>query len=238
LASIRFDHIEKTFPGGHVAVRDFSLEVGDGELVALVGPSGSGKTTLLRLVAGLEAPTRGRMFIDGKDVTAWPPHRRDVAMVFQSYALYPHLTVVQNLGFALKMRGESRAVIAERVEKAAAMLRLEPMLARRPAQLSGGERQRVALGRAIVRQPRAFLLDEPLSNLDAQLRVQTRAELARLHRQLGATMLYVTHDQEEAMLLGQRVAVLHEGQLQQVAPPLELYVRPANAFVAGFIGSR
>ncbi len=237
MSSIRFEHVEKVFPNGHVAVHDFSLEIAAGELLVLVGPSGSGKTTILRLVAGLEAATRGRLFLDSQEITSWPPHRRDVAMVFQSYALYPHKTVRENLAFALKMRREKRTVIAERVAEAVEMLHLEPLLDRKPAQLSGGERQRVALGRAIVRQPQAFLLDEPLSNLDAQLRVQMRAELARLHRQLGATMVYVTHDQEEAMLLGDRIAVINEGQLQQVAAPLELYLRPANEFVARFISS-
>jgi multiple sugar transport system ATP-binding protein len=203
----------------------------------LVGPSGCGKTTVLRTIAGLENPSNGRVFIGDRDVTAIPPHARDVAMVFQNYALYPHKTVRGNLEFGLRMRRTAPAVIAERIGRVAGMLGLERLLDRRPAQLSGGERQRVALGRAIVRQPQAFLLDEPLSNLDAKLRVQTRSELARLHRQLGATMLYVTHDQEEAMTLGDRIAVMRDGRLQQVAAPLEVYRRPGNVFVAGFIGS-
>jgi multiple sugar transport system ATP-binding protein len=237
MAVVRLDNITKQYPGGHLAVQDFSLHVADGELLVLVGPSGCGKSTVLRVVAGLETPTRGRVFLDEREVTTLPPQARDVAMVFQSYALYPHLKVRENLAFGLRMRGVSKARIATRVEHAARMLGLDSLLDRRPAQLSGGQRQRVALGRAIVREPQAFLLDEPLSNLDARLRVETRTELARLHRRLGTTTLYVTHDQEEAMTLGDRIAVLREGHSQQVAPPLEVYRRPANVFVAGFIGS-
>jgi multiple sugar transport system ATP-binding protein len=205
--------------------------------MVLVGPSGCGKSTALRMIAGLETPTGGRILIGDRDVTVLPPQERDIAMVFQTYALYPHMTVRENLGFGLRMRGAGRAAIGERVEEAARALSLEQVLDRKPAQLSGGQRQRVALGRAIVREPKVFLFDEPLSNLDAKLRVETRAELARLHRRLEATIVYVTHDQEEAMTLGSRVAVMRDGFLQQVAPPMELYRRPANRFVAGFVGS-
>jgi multiple sugar transport system ATP-binding protein len=236
MASIRFEKVEKAYPG-HVAVHPLDLEIADGELLVLVGPSGCGKSTTLRMIAGLETPTGGRIFLGDRDVTNLPPQERDIAMVFQSYALYPHKTVRANLEFALRMRGVSPDVMAERVERAAGSLGLTELLDRKPGQLSGGQRQRVALGRAIVREPKAFLLDEPLSNLDAKLRVQTRAELARLHRRLGATMVYVTHDQEEAMTLGDRVALLRDGKLQQVDPPMTMYRRPANAFVAGFIGS-
>jgi len=218
-------------------VRDLDLEVADGELLVLVGPSGSGKSTILRLIAGLEPVTGGRILIGGTDVTALPPQRRDLAMVFQSYALYPHMTVRENMAFGLRVRKTAAPDIERRVGAAAGALGLEPLLDRKPAQLSGGQRQRVALGRAMVREPQAFLLDEPLSNLDARLRVETRLELASLHQRLGSTMVYVTHDQVEAMTLGDRVAVLDRGVLQQVAPPMELYRRPANRFVAGFIGS-
>jgi len=205
--------------------------------MVLVGPSGCGKSTALRMIAGLETPTGGRILIGDRDVTVLPPQERDIAMVFQTYALYPHMTVRENLGFGLRMRGVARQAISRQVEEAARALSLEPVLERKPAQLSGGQRQRVALGRAIVREPKVFLFDEPLSNLDAKLRVETRAELARLHRRLKATVVYVTHDQEEAMTLGSRVAVMRDGFLQQVAPPMELYLRPANQFVAGFVGS-
>lgn len=237
MAAIRFEHVDKTYPGGHVALSDLELTVTDGELVVLVGPSGCGKSTVLRLLAGLETPTNGRMFLDEEEVTDLAPQERNIAMVFQNYALYPHKTVAENLGFGLRMRGVPRSRIAERVHHVAATLGLVPYLTRKPAQLSGGQRQRVALGRAIVREPRAFLLDEPLSNLDVQLRVEMRTELLRLHRDLRATMLHVTHDQEEAMTLGDRVAVLRDGRLQQFAPPLEVYQRPANVFVAGFFGA-
>jgi multiple sugar transport system ATP-binding protein len=237
MATIRLQELNKSFGAGAAVLDGIDLEIGDGELVVLVGPSGCGKSTLLRIVAGLEEPSGGRVFVDGRDVTEIPPQKRDLAMVFQSYALYPHMSVRANLAFGLRMRGTARDRIRERVGWAARMLDLEDLLERKPAQLSGGQRQRVALGRALVRKPLAFLLDEPLSNLDAQLRVRTRAEIARLHRRIGATMLYVTHDQEEAMTLGDRVAVLKEGRLEQVGPPMEIYNRPATVFVAGFIGS-
>jgi multiple sugar transport system ATP-binding protein len=237
MATVRLEGIKKTYPNGHVAAQGLDLEIVDGEFMVLVGPSGCGKSTALRMIAGLETPTGGRILIGDRDVTVLPPQDRDIAMVFQTYALYPHMTVRENLGFGLRMRGAGRDVIRARVEEAARVLSLEPVLDRKPAQLSGGQRQRVALGRAIVREPKVFLFDEPLSNLDAKLRVETRAELARLHRRLGATIVYVTHDQEEAMTLGSRVAVMRDGFLQQVAPPMELYRRPANRFVAGFVGS-
>jgi multiple sugar transport system ATP-binding protein len=237
MGAVRLESVYKTYPNGHVAARGLDLEIEDGEFVVLVGPSGCGKSTALRMVAGLETPSSGRVWIGDRDVTEIPPQGRDIAMVFQTYALYPHKTIRENLGFGLRMRGHDEADVARRVERASAALGLDELLDRKPAQLSGGQRQRVALGRAIVREPEAFLLDEPLSNLDAKLRVQTRAELSRLHRRLGATMLYVTHDQEEAMTLGDRVAIMDGGVFQQVAPPMEVYRRPANRFVAGFIGS-
>jgi multiple sugar transport system ATP-binding protein len=237
VASVRLEGVRKTYPNGHVAAQGLDLEIPDGEFMVLVGPSGCGKSTALRMVAGLETPTGGRILIGDRDVTALPPQERDIAMVFQTYALYPHMTVRENLAFGLRMRGAGREVIERRVEEAGRVLALEGVLDRKPAQLSGGQRQRVALGRAIVREPKVFLFDEPLSNLDAKLRVETRAELARLHRRLGATIVYVTHDQEEAMTLGSRVAVMRDGFLQQVAPPMELYRRPANRFVAEFVGS-
>jgi multiple sugar transport system ATP-binding protein len=237
MASVTLEGVQKTYPNGHVAAQGLDLEIQDGEFMVLVGPSGCGKSTALRMIAGLETPTGGRILIGDRDVTVVPPQDRDIAMVFQTYALYPHMTVRENLGFGLRMRGAEREAIRERVEGAARALSLETVLERKPAQLSGGQRQRVALGRAIVREPKVFLFDEPLSNLDAKLRVETRAELARLHRRLGATIVYVTHDQEEAMTLGSRVAVMRDGFLQQVAPPMELYRRPANRFVAGFVGS-
>jgi ABC-type sugar transport system ATPase subunit len=236
MAAIALERVSKVFAGG-AAVRDVTLDVADGELLVIVGPSGSGKSTVLRLMAGLETPSSGRILIGGRDVTGVPPQDRDIAMVFQSYALYPHKTVRHNLAFGLRVRRVDPARIAERVEKAAALLGLETLLDRRPAQLSGGQRQRVALGRAIVREPQAFLLDEPLSNLDPLLRVTTRAELALLHRRLGATMVYVTHDQEEAMTLGTRIAVMRDGVVEQVGAPLDVYRCPATAFVAGFVGS-
>ena len=237
MAAIRFEGIEKVYPNGHVALRPLTLEIADGEFVVLVGPSGCGKSTLLRLVAGLETPTAGRIVIGGSDVTDLPPQARDLAMVFQSYALYPHMTVRENLAYGLKVRGTPKDVRAERVATVAHALDLSQLLDRRPAQLSGGQRQRVALGRAMVRQPKAFLFDEPLSNLDPALRAQARAEIARLHQALASTIVYVTHDQEEAMTLGRRVAVMRQGVIEQIAPPLEVYARPQNIFVARFIGA-
>ena len=237
MATIVLDRITKQFPDGTTAVQSLDLSIGDGELMVLVGPSGCGKTTALRLVAGLEDITGGTIYIDGQAVNDVEPRDRDIAMVFQSYALYPHLSVRENMAFSLKYRGTPRDEIRRRVAEAARVLELEPLLDRKPRQLSGGQRQRVAMGRAIVRQPRAFLMDEPLSNLDAKLRVQMRAEIARLQRSLGVTTIYVTHDQTEAMTLGRRVAVIRHGELQQVASPQELYLRPANLFVASFIGS-
>jgi multiple sugar transport system ATP-binding protein len=235
--TIEFRSISKTYSNGHAAIRGVELTASAGEFLVLVGPSGSGKSTLLRLLAGLDQPSSGRIVIGGVDVTESPPQDRDLAMVFQSYALYPHMTVRDNLAYGLKVRRTSRATTDKKVAEVAGVLGIEPLLDRRPAQLSGGERQRVALGRALVREPKAFLLDEPLSNLDPSLRAHARAELRRLHQSLGATIVYVTHDQEEAMTLGTRVAVMRAGAMEQVAPPLELYSRPANTFVAGFIGS-
>ncbi len=237
MASISLQGVGKQFTGGVAALSDVDLEIAHGELLVLVGPSGSGKSTVLRLIAGLETPTSGRILIDGADVTGVPPQERDLAMVFQSYALYPHKTVRENLAFGLQMRGVERTQIDARVHDVARSLGIDGLLDRRPAALSGGQRQRVALGRAIVRKAKAFLLDEPLSNLDPVLRVETRAELTLLHRRLGATMVYVTHDQEEAMTLGTRIAVMRDGRLEQVATPMDLYDRPENRFVAGFIGS-
>lgn len=237
MASISLEQVTRRYPGGETAVNDVSLEIADGELLVVVGPSGSGKSTVLRLIAGLEVPDSGRIHIDGSDVTRVAPQHRDLAMVFQNYALYPHMSVRENMAFGLRVRGLPAAGIDARVRATAATLGLEAVLDRRPAQLSGGQRQRVALGRAIVREPRAFLLDEPLSNLDPLLRVGTRAELALLHRRLGTTMVYVTHDQEEAMTLGTRVAVMRRGVIEQVAPALDVFRRPANAFVAQFVGS-
>ena len=237
MAAIALENIEKVFPNGHVAARGLTLDIADGELLVLVGPSGSGKSTALRIIAGLESPTAGRVLIGGRDVTDVPSQERDLAMVFQSYALYPHKTVRENLAFPLRVRGETRRRIEERVAVAANALGIGDLLQRKPAQLSGGQRQRVALGRALVREPQAFLFDEPLSNLDPKLRVQTRGELALLHRRLSATMVYVTHDQEEAMTLGSRIAVMNDGALQQIASPMEVYRQPANVFVAEFIGS-
>jgi multiple sugar transport system ATP-binding protein len=236
MSSLTLDRVHKTY-GAQVAVRDVTLTIADGELLVLVGPSGSGKSTVLRLIAGLEWPTAGRILLGDEDVTAVPPERRDLAMVFQSYALYPHKTVRENLAFGLRVRGTPAAAIRDRVHQAAATLGIDALLDRKPAQLSGGQRQRVALGRANVREPRAFLLDEPLSNLDPLLRVETRAELALLHRRLAATMVYVTHDQEEAMTLGGRIAVMRDGRVEQVGAPLEIFERPANVFVATFVGS-
>jgi ABC-type sugar transport system ATPase subunit len=236
VAAIGLRDVGKTFANGQVAVRGVTIDIADGELLVLVGPSGSGKSTVLRLIAGLEAPTTGAIGIGGRDVTTVAPQQRDLAMVFQSYALYPHKSVRDNLAFGLRVRRVPAAEVDARVRRTAAALGIEPLLDRRPAQLSGGQRQRVALGRAIVREPQAFLLDEPLSNLDPQTRAGIRTELALLHQRLGATMIYVTHDQEEAMTLGSRVAVMHDGRIEQVAPPLELYAEPVNTFVAQFIG--
>jgi len=236
MATVSLQHVGKDHGEARI-LGDVSLDVKDGELLVLVGPSGCGKSTLLRCIAGLETLTRGAVILDGKDVTRAEPRDRDIAMVFQSYALYPHLTVRENLAFGLKMRKTPRAEIAKRVDEAAAILGLEALLERRPGQLSGGQRQRVAMGRAVVRRPKAFLFDEPLSNLDAALRGQMRVELMRLHQRLGATMIYVTHDQVEAMTLADRIAVLQAGRLEQVGAPDELYQAPANLFVARFIGT-
>ena len=237
MAELLLEHVTKSFAGDVVAVDDVSLEIGDGEFVVLVGPSGCGKSTLLRMVAGLEEVSAGRISIDGRDVTDLAPRDRDIAMVFQSYALYPHMSVRQNIAYGLKVRRTKKDEIARRVSDVAALLGLEDLLDRRPGQLSGGQRQRVAMGRAIVREPKAFLMDEPLSNLDAKLRVGMRASLAQLHARLGTTTIYVTHDQTEAMTLGQRVAVMRDGRVLQVDSPQQLYREPANLFVAGFIGT-
>ena len=238
MGSISLSGITKRFTDeGPAALSTVDLDIEDGEFVVLVGPSGCGKTTLLRIVAGLESATEGHVLIDGKDVSNVRPGDRDIAMVFQNYALFPHLTVEENIGFGLRVRRTSKAQRRQRVQEAAELLGLEDYLNRRPGELSGGQRQRVAMGRAIVRHPVAFLMDEPLSNLDAKLRVEMRAEISRLQRTLTATTIYVTHDQTEAMTMGDRVVVLDEGVVQQVAPPAELYRNPANSFVARFIGA-
>jgi multiple sugar transport system ATP-binding protein len=237
MANIELENVSKVFSGGIVAVDDVTLEIGDGEFVVLVGPSGCGKSTLLRMIAGLEEVSAGRIAIGGQDVTDLAPRSRDIAMVFQSYALYPHMTVRQNIGYGLKVRRAPKEEAKQRVEEVAELLGLEELLDRRPAHLSGGQRQRVAMGRAIVREPKAFLMDEPLSNLDAKLRVGMRASLAQLHRRLGTTTVYVTHDQTEAMTLGQRVAVLRDGRILQVDTPQRLYHEPRDVFVAAFIGT-
>src|SRR5262249_45832989 len=234
---LELSNVSKVYDNGHRAVDRVSLAVEAGQLLVLVGPSGCGKSTLLRMIAGLEDVTEGEIRIAGQVVNERAPSDRDVAMVFQNYALYPHMTVYENLAFGLRMRRRPATEIESVVRETAALLGLEERLRRRPRELSGGERQRVALGRAMVRRPNGFLFDEPLSNLDARLRVQVRGEIHRLHRRLGATMVYVTHDQVEAMTLGERIAVLDHGALQQVADPATLYERPANRFVAGFIGS-
>ena len=236
MGSIQLQHVNKSF-GAHAVIPDASLEIKDGEFVVFVGPSGCGKSTLLRLIAGLEDTTSGQILLDGQDMTAAPPARRQLAMVFQSYALYPHMTVGQNIGFPLKMAGMDKASIEGKVKEAAAVLNLTNYLDRRPRNLSGGQRQRVAIGRAIVRQPKAFLFDEPLSNLDAALRVNMRLEISELHQQLKTTMVYVTHDQVEAMTMADRIVVLNAGNIEQFGSPMELYRHPANRFVAGFIGS-
>src|SRR6185295_262385 len=237
MAEITLDHITKRYPEGYEAVSDMSLEIADGEFVILVGPSGCGKSTALRMIAGLEDISDGELRIGENVVNDKAPKDRDIAMVFQNYALYPHMSVRDNMGFALKLAGTDKQEIAKRVEEAARILDLEPHLERKPSQLSGGQRQRVAMGRAIVRNPAAFLMDEPLSNLDAKLRVQTRTEVARLQQRRGTTTIYVTHDQTEALTLGDRVAVMRSGVMQQVGAPMELYNHPVNVFVAGFIGS-
>jgi multiple sugar transport system ATP-binding protein len=237
MAEVAFDAVSKVYPDGTRAVSSMNLEIGDGEFVVLVGPSGCGKTTALRMVAGLEEISEGRLRIGERVVNDVPPRDRDIAMVFQSYALYPHLSVYENIAFGLRLKKVPKEEVDRRVRDAARVLDLEPWLKRKPRNLSGGQRQRVAMGRAIVREPAAFLMDEPLSNLDAKLRVQMRAEIARLQSELGVTTIYVTHDQVEAMTMGDRVAVMRRGELQQVAPPQELYDRPVNVFVGGFIGS-
>ena len=237
MAEVVFRNVTKLFDGDVIAVDALHHTIEDGEFMVLVGPSGCGKTTALRMVAGLEQPTSGTIEIDGRVVNDVPPKSRDIAMVFQNYALYPHMSVEQNIAFGLKMHGFPRREIAGRVREVSAMLDLDDLLRRRPAQLSGGQRQRVAMGRALARHPKVFLLDEPLSNLDAKLRAQLRAELKQLHQQVRTTSIYVTHDQVEAMTLGERIAVMSKGRLQQVGTPQEVYARPVNLFVAGFIGS-
>ena len=238
MASVTFDHASRVYPGADKpAVDQLCLDIADGEFLVLVGPSGCGKSTSLRMLAGLEDVNGGRILIGDKDVTDVPPKNRDIAMVFQNYALYPHMSVRENMGFALKIAGVPKEEINRRVEEAAKILDLEPYLDRKPKAMSGGQRQRVAMGRAIVRKPQVFLMDEPLSNLDAKLRVQTRTQIASLQRELGVTTVYVTHDQTEALTMGDRIAVLAGGLLQQCGTPQEMYERPANEFVAGFIGS-
>ena len=236
-SGIEIENLRKEFAGDVVAVDDLSLEVAEGEFMVLVGPSGCGKSTTLRMVAGLEEATAGTIRIGGRDVTALPPRKRDIAMVFQSYALYAHMSVRDNIGFGLKMAGVPKPQIADKVAEAAEILGMTDLLDRKPRQLSGGQRQRVAMGRAIVREPAAFLMDEPLSNLDAKLRVEMRGEITSLQRRIGTPTLYVTHDQTEAMTMGDRVAILRDGVLEQLGTPAELYDRPGNMFVASFIGS-
>ncbi|MBZ9893476.1 MULTISPECIES: ABC transporter ATP-binding protein [unclassified Mesorhizobium] len=236
MGSLKIENVKKAF-GPVEVLKGIDLEVTDGEFVVFVGPSGCGKSTLLRVIAGLEDLTSGRVVIDGADVSATPPAKRGIAMVFQTYALYPHLTVKNNMGLGLKQAGTPAPEIERRIGIASSMLSLEPYLERRPAELSGGQRQRVAIGRAVVREPKLFLFDEPLSNLDAALRVNTRLEIAQLHRRLKATMIYVTHDQVEAMTLADKIVVLNAGKIEQIGGPMELYNSPANEFVAGFIGS-
>jgi len=238
MSAVRFEAVAKTYPGASTpVVQGLDLHVNEGEFMVLVGPSGCGKSTTLRMLAGLEEPSAGRILIGDTDVTDLPPAQRGVAMVFQSYALYPHMTVAENLGFGLRMAGKTKAQIDAAVQRAAERLQLSALLARRPKELSGGQRQRVAIGRAIVREPKVFLFDEPLSNLDAALRTQMRIELAHLHRSLGTTIVYVTHDQVEAMTLGDRIAVFNNGCIEQVGPPMQVYQQPVNRFVAGFLGS-
>ncbi len=237
MTTVTFDAVRKVYDNGRVAVAGASFEISAGELVVLVGPSGCGKSTLLRMVAGLETISAGELSIDGVRVNELAPRDRDIAMVFQNYALYPHMSVAENLSFGLRLTGMPRAEVDSRIATAAQLLGLHELMARRPAELSGGQRQRVALGRALVRQPKVFLLDEPLSNLDAKLRLAMRVEIARLHRELAATMIYVTHDQIEAMTLGHRIVVMSDGVIQQIDTPLRLYAKPANVFVAAFLGS-
>jgi len=237
MAKVVLENVFKIYPGGVVAVEDASLVIEDQEFMVLVGPSGCGKSTTLRMIAGLEEITKGSIYIDDKKVNDIPPKDRDIAMVFQNYALYPHMTVYKNMAFGLKLRRFPKEEIDRRVREAAEILSIESLLNRKPKELSGGQRQRVAVGRAIVRKPKAFLFDEPLSNLDAKMRVQMRMEISKLHTRLSSTMIYVTHDQVEAMTMGDRIVVMKDGLIQQVAAPLELYDRPANQFVAGFIGS-
>src|SRR3954468_13390838 len=237
MADIVLDNVTKTYSDGYTAVKGLNLEIADGEFMILVGPSGCGKSTALNMIAGLEDITSGELRIGGEVVNKKAPRERDIAMVFQSYALYPHMTVRDNIAFALKLAKKPQSEIDAKVNEAADILDLQNHLDRKPANLSGGQRQRVAMGRAIVRSPKAFLMDEPLSNLDAKLRVQTRSEISRIQHQLGTTMLYVTHDQVEAMTLGDRIAVMRAGRLQQVGSPTDLYEDPTNLFVAGFIGS-
>ena len=237
MSSVSMKHIYKKYAGGVIAVTDFNLEIEDKEFIILVGPSGCGKSTTLRMIAGLEEISEGELYIDGKLCNDVPPKERDIAMVFQNYALYPHMTVYENMSFGLKLRKTPKDEIKRRVEEAARILEIEHLLDRKPAALSGGQRQRVALGRAIVRNPKVFLLDEPLSNLDAKLRAQMRSELTKLHKKLDTTFIYVTHDQTEAMTMGSRIVVMKDGIMQQVATPQELYQNPVNLFVATFIGS-
>lgn len=237
MAEVILSHVHKSFDSQHHAVKDFNLHVADQEFMVLVGPSGCGKSTTLRMIAGLEEMSDGILRIGDKVVNDVAPKDRDIAMVFQNYALYPHMTVFENMAFGLKLRRLTRSVIKQRVEHAASILQIEHLLNRKPKQLSGGQRQRVAMGRALVREPSVFLMDEPLSNLDAKLRVEMRSQISQLHRRLGATIIYVTHDQVEAMTLGQRIVVMNEGQMMQVDTPMNLYEYPQNKFVAGFIGS-
>ncbi len=237
MAAVRLESVRKVYPNGQVAVAGATFDAADGELLVLVGPSGCGKSTLLRMIAGLESVTSGTLAIGERIVNDVPPRDRDIAMVFQNYALYPHMSVAENLAFGLNLRKTPRAETDARVHEAAAMLDLARVLDRRPAELSGGQRQRVALGRALVRKPSVFLLDEPLSNLDAKLRLGMRVEIAKLHKRVGATMIYVTHDQIEAMTLGDRIVVMKSGEVQQIDTPMRLYEKPANVFVAGFLGS-
>lgn len=237
MSSVQLSHVTKQYPNGFIAVKDFNLEIKDQEFIILVGPSGCGKSTILRMIAGLEDISGGDLFIDGKRMNQVEPKDRDIAMVFQNYALYPHMTVYDNMSFGLKLRKNPKDVINQKVHGAAQILGLESLLDRKPKALSGGQRQRVAMGRAIVRRPKVFLMDEPLSNLDAKLRAQMRVEIAKLHKSLETTIIYVTHDQTEAMTLGTRIVVLKDGVIQQVDTPENLYHKPCNKFVAGFIGS-